>query len=209
MKRITTALFAFIILGFANPAQALFEGRIGLGYHQVDPGELNASVAADVGSGLKVDKLVSLGVDIIIMPPLFPVGLGLRYEGQANKATSSGTTMTTGLGRLAVLVNKRLIDSVVFLGPIATFGLSSSASVEFKDVLSSQKWEADSVSSWSVGVEGGANLAGLVVGGELGYQSAVAKDFKYAGSTLKNVSGQSLKADFSGTYLKAFLGFGF
>ncbi len=209
MKRITAALLTFTIVGFANPAHALFEGRVGFGMHQVDPGELNTSLTSSLGAGFKIEKLVSLGVDVIIMPPLFPVGIGLRYEGQANKETSGLNAVTTGLGRLAVIVNKRLIDTVVFLGPIATFGLSSTAAVEIKSVAGTTKWEADSVSTWSVGVEGGANLVGFVVGGELGYQSAIAKDFKYGGSTFTNAAGQSLTADFSGTYLKAFLGFGF
>lgn len=145
-----------------------------------------------------------LGGDFIFSPPLTSLGFGMRYENLGLKLSGNGLDFDSSLTRTAVIVNYRIINTLLFVGPIFTYGLSHTNSMKIS-VNGNQisNFSSSSPSSWSAGVEAGAKLVGIMVGAEAGYQSLLLKD---ATDSMGAVSG-SKNIDLSGSYLKLIVGF--
>jgi hypothetical protein len=141
---------------------------------------------------------------VIISPPFFPIGFGLRYENMGLDASSSGQQIKANYTRTAFLVNYRLIDTLLFLGPIFSYGLSHSG--EIKIIQSGNEisnFSSDKITSYTLGLEAGAKLIGFHLGAELGYEDFHWKDARDSHGAIANQD-----INLSGTYAKVLLGFG-
>ena len=145
-----------------------------------------------------------IGADAIIKIPLFPLGLGVRYEGMNVSGTSGNYEANIKYTRTAFLVNYRIIDTILHFGPIASYGISHSGSVSIKESGTQRvNFSADGASSYSVGLELGVKpliVIPLAIGAEAGYMG-------YKWNEVSNtVDGTKKSLDLSGTYIKVFIG---
>ncbi len=203
MKRLL--LFVFTIMTgslLSVPAHAVFEARLtyGLLASKPDLGPLfpgQSSLPA-------IAPTYGLGADVIISPPLFPVGFGVRYENMGVNASQSGLEFKANYTRTALLLNYRLIDTLIFLGPIASYGLSHSGEIKaITNSVETANLSSTKISSYSIGLEAGVKLIGFHVGAEAGYE-----DFRWkeAHDKTGNLADQDI--NMSGSYVKVLLGFG-
>jgi hypothetical protein len=196
--------FLFIVFlgiqAWALPSQALIEARGFVGLNTTNPGDLNNLTSPPVA----LAGLLAYGADVIVSPPLLGVGFGLRYEAAGQKVAAGGAEIDLKATRVAAVVNYRLIETGIFLGPIATLGLTHSLSLAATGSGYGSSIDGSNATSYSLGVEGGVNLLGLVLGAEVGYQAWTVKELKSGGSVIADK-----KADLTGIYARAFVGFGF
>jgi hypothetical protein len=171
-----------------------------VGLNTTNPGDLNKLTNPPVS----LAGLLAYGADVIVSPPLIGVGFGLRYEAAGQKVEGGGASIDLKATRVAAVVNYRLIETGIFLGPIATVGLTHSLNLTANGSSNGTTIDGTNATSYSLGAEGGVNLLGLVLGAEVGYQSWIVNDIKSGGSAIANT-----KADLSGIYARALVGFGF
>jgi len=207
MKRIFGWLFAALLtLTFnANSALALdfFEVRFGLGTVSVDPDDTNKALK-QINSGFDIDSITTLNLDLLAKFPLLPLGIGVRLErGQDSEDTvdsnNNGTDYDLKYTRYALLVNWRILNTLVYLGPIGTIGLHSG---ELETLVLSNTSTTDldgDGPSITVGVEAGVILKKFLLGLEGGYQHIKFKSGTSGGA----------KADLSGPYIRALAGIRF
>lgn len=224
------AILSFgILLGALSApltAQALIEIRGGYSSLNAEPTGFTSafkstSAACPSGCDLGFKGTAGLAADVIVSPPLFPIGFGLRIENFQSKPTAtylngSSTEFTFKYNRLALLVNYRLIDTLVYLGPIASFGIGDTATLDYSTktlagtVTSSGTLTPGSKSSYSVGVEAGASLMMLMAGLEVGYSSLSASSLKDSSSNTLTFNGNNLdNVSMSGMYYRINLGVSF
>jgi hypothetical protein len=187
---------------FAIPSYALFEARINYGLLQTKPSlDQLYSGASSIPT---VPVVYGYGADAIVSVPFLGWGLGLRYESLGFKASSSTLEFKNEVTRTSIVANKRFLDTLVYLGPIFTFGIAHDLSMTVTDnSVQQSKFSSNKCFSYSAGIEGGASLIGLMVGAELGYQS-----MKFTDATDANGSLSSRDIDMSGTYAKISIGIG-
>ncbi|MEI7973320.1 MAG: hypothetical protein WCH11_03020 [Bdellovibrio sp.] len=211
MKKFLTLASFFV---FSQSAFALFELRGGYGVHSGTMSTLNTGLNtfSQCGEGCNASGTMGFNFDALVSPWPFGLGLGLRQENFQTKFSFSpiSTDITYKFSRLALLLNYRLIDTLIYFGPIASFGLSGSSSLDTGILGISRNANARSTSSYSLGLEGGVKLLGFSAGLELGYSSLVGSDYVDSNSSVLTVGGTSINnLGLSGTYVKAILGFGF
>ena len=199
MKFLIAALS--ILLFGATSSAALFEVRLAYGLHTSDPslGDL-CDACTDLPS---INPNYGLGYEVIVMPPLFPVGLGMRYENLGLSLDSGTFEYESKITRTALIINSRIIDTLMYIGPIFTYGLSHSGEFEIGDssLPYSAKYTSSKASSYSIGLEAGIRL-GFLLGAEIGYQSMTFQD-------AENSNNESEDIKLAGNYAKVMLGFGF
>lgn len=147
---------------------------------------------------------VGLGADLVFFIPLTGIGLGLRHEDLALDFKKSSTEYESNASRTSVLLGWRWIDTLVYFGPLLTYGISHSggtAIIKEAGVITSNL-TADSQASYSAGFELGAKLLGFRVGLEAGYMNYEWKKLTGTVGTTTN------KLDLSGSYGKVTIGFG-
>lgn len=206
MKTIFASMTFLIALSVPLSSWALFEVRGTLGATQAkpDPQSICGSSCADPNSLGDTTYVPGIGVDAIVKLPLIPFGFGLRYEGIKLKGDTASTTTEIKYSRTAVLVNYRLIDTIVHFGPIASYGISHTGSLSISEGgVTKVDLSPTSVSSYSIGLELEVKpliVIPLIVGAEAGYMG-----HKWNG--VNNAIDNSKKdVDLSGTYIKIFLG---
>lgn len=150
---------------------------------------------------------IGMGADAIVSPPLFPFGFGARYEKLAISANASGVDVSANIERISAILNYRIIDTILKVGPILTFGLSHNAKMKVTENGTVRAdYSSTTAESASLGFEIGIKpliIIPLAVGGEAGYQYLNVKNAKDAQSAnTKNI-------DLSGVYLKAYVGLSF
>jgi hypothetical protein len=147
------------------------------------------------------------GLDVIVTLPLIPFGFGVRTESMKLSASNSAIEADIQYNRTALIVNYRLIDTIVHFGPIATVGMSHSGSMNIKEGGNTVvDVSPGSLSSYSLGLELLVKplvVLPLTIGAEAGYMS-----FKW-GDVTNSVDSTQKSIDLSGTYLKAFIGLDF
>lgn len=196
-----------MIIFLSSAAHALIDIRLHYGLlaskqnlEEICTGCLTPANAPDIAPSY------GLGVDAIVSPPLLNWGFGLRYENLGFSTSSNNIEAKLSNVRTALIVNYRFIDTLMFLGPIATYGLSHSGQLEITDngakILD---YNSGSASSWSIGLEGGLKLIAFLVGAEVGYQDL---RWNNAKSTANNTTIEK-DINLSGSYAKIHLGFGF
>ncbi|MCB0368724.1 MAG: hypothetical protein KDD45_04570 [Bdellovibrionales bacterium] len=198
-------LILFItLLGFQS-ANALVEARLSYGLLSSNP-DL-ATIYNGTTSVPSVVPNMGLGVDAIFVVPIIGIGGGLRYENLGFTASSNGLEYKSQLTRTSLVVNYRIINTLMYLGPIATVGVSHSSNIKWTDsngATSSADLTPDSTSSYSVGLEAGLGLMGFIVGAEVGYQNLKWNTLKDSKGTITTTPD----LDMSGTYAKIMFGFG-
>lgn len=146
----------------------------------------------------------AFGGDAILTLPFLP-GIGVRYEKFNMKTSQNSIDAVADFHRTAVLMNLRFIDTLVFFGPIASYGTSHGGTVTITEGTKSWEWSSDSATSYQIGLEAGIKLLGIVVGVEGGHQGYKWKDAQEK----NNLVTTKKDIDMSGTYVKGLLGFTF
>ena len=148
--------------------------------------------------------LYGLGADVIVSLPLVPVGFGLRTEKLKLEVSKDGIEGEALLNRTAVLANYRLINTIVHLGSIISYGIDHSAGVRVAQGGSNVvDYSGGTLTSYTVGMELEVKpliVLPLIVGAEAGLIQTKWKD------ATDSVSGSKKDIDLSGNYIKFFLG---
>lgn len=193
-------LLALAILSFSvsSTANAFLELKVGYSMLNSDPKSYN-----DFNTLYEPAKdLNGLTADLLLNSAIMPINIGARYEKWAVKKDASVTSSEVTYDRISVILNKRFIDTVAYLGMVATVGVSN----EFKDALNRK---ASSSLSGSIGLEGGMKFGFLMAGVEGGYLIAPLGDLKSSTGAAVFNAGEPVKVDMSGVYARAMVGFNF
>lgn len=209
MKQITTIL-SFLTTCFliSAPAHAVL-GDFRLTYGNIGgkPSQYNDAYFA-FQDGPEISGQNYFGADAILILPMMPLGIGLRYESTKDDKSAFAESVNYSINRLALILNYRIINTGIYLGPIATYGLSNQLNFAIPSDLDTFK--SDKSQSYSIGVEGGAKLGLLRLGLELGQSTLVFDSIKDITGVTPVKNGLTVsKLDFSGTYYKIHFGFGF
>lgn len=196
-----------ILFLFAQHGHALVEVRAHYGLGTTPAEEYNAAYFK-LQDGPELTGAKVLGVDLLVSPPMFNLGIGLRVEAAKEEDSAFATDVKMAYTRTSLLLNYRLIDTLFFAGPIASVGLKHR--FEMAIPTDPEKISSESATSYSLGFEGGAQLGIILIGAEVGYQSLKFKSFKEIdGSPWDNNGITISQLDMSGMYYKVMLGVGF
>lgn len=188
------------------PAEALIELKAGYSQHTTSPGGLNDAFP----SNPKISQMQTLSFDVMGNVPLMPVGLGVRHETFKRSETAGAFGSTIDWSRTSILVNKRLIDTLVYVGPIATVGVASDFKYRSSANGVTTDYKTESQFTATVGVEAGAKLLLVRLGAEVGYLYAPMGELKTsAGVPVTDAGGSKVTFDLSGPYVRVVAGFGF
>lgn len=191
---------------FTAASEALIEVKGGYSMHTASPGGLNDQFA----SNPKIEQLQAISVDVMGNVPLMPVGLGVRYETLKRNETGVGVASEVDWTRTSILVNKRLVDTLFYLGPIATFSVASDFKYRSTTAGVRTDYKTDSQLTVTGGIEAGAKFALLRIGAEAGYLYAPMGELKTsAGVPVTDAGGSKVTFDMSGPYARFVVGFGF
>lgn len=208
MKTSSFILSIFAIVFFlTNPAQALVDVRVTYGGLGAKSFVADTCGSACTGTLPSITPFIGLGGDVIVSPPLFPFGFGLRYEKLGISASASGVEVSAEVERIAAILNYRIIDTILKIGPIMTVGISNQAKMKVTESgVIKADYSSSTSDSASVGLEVGIKpliVIPLAVGAEAGYQYMKIKGAKDTQST------NNKDIDLSGVYLKAYVGLSF
>lgn len=196
-------LLAFCLLLISPLSHALIDFRVGYGtmISKPDLGKIYTGTDSDIPSAA---PSAGLNVDVIATIPIVGLGAGLRYEDFKIDYDSSGFTVENSFKRTSMIVNWRLIDTLLYVGPILTYGMNHTNKIKFTSGAGTlMDISSSSVSSYSVGLEAGAKLIGLRAGAEVGYMNMTYKD------ATDSVTAGKADLNMSGNYVKVMVGFGF
>lgn len=199
MKKIGILLLCLLGVSSAN---ALVEARLTYGALASKP-DL-ATIYNGTTSVPAVAPNVGVGFDAIFIVPIIGIGGGLRYENLGFTASSGSLEYKSQATRTSILLNWRLIDTLMYLGPIASIGMTHTNSMKWSEGANRAEFAPDSSASYTVGLEAGVGLLGFLVGAEAGYQNMKWNRMKDSTGTITNTPD----LDMSGTYFKIILGFG-
>ncbi len=204
-KQILSALFITTVF-LPVSSWALFTARASYGLltSKQDIAEICQGSCLAPSSAPGIVPTYGTGLDAIIKLPLIPIGFGLRYEKHGLSTSSSNIEANINYSRTAILVNYRLLDTIIHFGPIASYGISHAGSFSIKEGgVSKVDVTPGSMTSYSLGLELEVKpliIIPLIVGAEVGYMGFKWNDSKNSiDNTTKNI-------DMSGTYMKVFLG---
>ena len=201
-----TPLLFLIAMSAPLSSWALFEARLTGGVTQAKPDlkDICTGSCSDPSALGETTYVPGGGLDAIVKLPLIPFGFGLRYEGLKMTAAQGSYNTEIKYTRTALIVNYRLIDTIVHFGPIATYGLSHTGSMIVKENGSTvMDLNPSSMASYSIGLELEVKpliVVPIIVGAETGYMS-----HKWNGVT-NSVNNAKKDVDLSGAYIKFFLG---
>jgi hypothetical protein len=201
-NKIVSMLALSIFLLQAPKALAIFEVKVGYGSATAKPDLLGfyaggATIPAAIPTaGITMDAIVTI--------PLVGIGGGIRTEDMKISYDSDVLGISNSFKRTSLILNYRLLNTLVYLGPIFTLGINHSNEMKISSGGSDlSKIKSSKVSSYTAGIEVGASLIGLMAGAEIGYMSMKYKD---ATDSLNPANIHDL--DMSGNYVKLFVGFG-
>ena len=197
----------FALLATSPMAHAILEVRGAYSILNSTPNDINGMTTGMPA----MTQLTGLGGDVIASLPGMPVGLGARYEQfKANGSNSTGSFDSTWT-RVSVIVNKRLFDTFIYLGPILTAGVSNDFQYSTTIANVTTNYKSTGNISASVGLEAGLKLSVFRIGGEAGYMYATLGDLNNSssGALATRTDGTAVKTDLSGPYFRATAGIGF
>ncbi len=199
-----TGLFLGSVL-HSSHANALVELKAGYSQFTSAPTGLNDQFPLSP----KIEQMQGLSVDIMGKVPLMPVGLGVRYEMfKRNESNGTGTSQLDWK-RTSILVNKRFIDTLVYLGPIATISFASDFKYQTTIAGVQSNYKTESALNVTAGVEAGFKLMLIRLGAEVGYFYAPMGELKTStGTPVTNAAGGKVTFDMSGPYARVTAGFG-
>lgn len=196
-------LIAFCLLLISPISHALIDFRVGYGtmISKPDLGKIYTGTDSDIPSAA---PSAGLNMDVIATLPIIGLGAGLRYEDFKINYDSGGFTVENSFKRTSMILNWRLIDTLLYVGPILTYGMNHTNKIKFTSGAGTlMDINSSSVSSYSVGLEAGAKLIGLRAGAEMGYMNMTYKD------ATDSVTAGKADLNMSGNYVKVMVGFGF
>ena len=209
MKNSLSKILFVLLLSAPLSSWALFEARLSYG-SLASKQSLETICQGSCSTPSNAPAIVptfGLGVDLIAKLPVIPFGFGIRTEDMKLSASASGVDADLKYNRTALLINYRLIDTIVHFGPIASIGLSHSGSMNIKEGGTTKvSLTPGNLSSYSLGLELTVKpliVIPISVGAEAGYMS-----FKW-GDVTNSVDNSVKNIDLSGSYLKVFLGLDF
>lgn len=186
---------------------ALFEARVTFGPAMTsgDPvSDICNGNAACTGALPGKLALPFTGADVLIKLPLIPFGFGLRYEKLSATGSSANMSATADFNRTAILLNYRLIDTILHVGPIFSYGISHSGSLSMsQNGTKVLDYSSAKGSSYSLGIEAGIKPL-IVIPISIGVEAGLTQ-FKYTNAT-DSLGSTPKDIDLSGNYLKVFLG---
>lgn len=207
-KSIFQLVFVTVLL-VPFTSHALLEGRLSYGSLVSSESfkDICQGSCASPDNAPAVVPTFGVGLDVILTLPMIPFGFGIRNESMKLSASENNFDAEIKYSRTAAIINYRWIDTIVHFGPIATFGMSHSGSVNIKEGGNTiVDLSPGSLSSYSLGLELEVKplvVLPLIVGAEAGYMS-----FKW-GEVTNSVDSSKKDIDLSGTYIKAFIGLDF
>lgn len=198
------AILGLGLIFATQPASALFEARMTYSLLASKP-DLAPLYVGGTSSIPSVSANAGMGGDILFFPPLLDWGFGARVENLGFKVNSGNLEYKSTANRTALLVSYSFIDTLLHVRTLFSYGLSHSGGMKVTESgVADLNWEPGSVSSYQVGLDVGVGLAGMVIGGEAGYQS-----MKWTEMADKNNStANKVNTDMSGTYMKVYVGIG-
>lgn len=213
--KIPAFLLVMSFYGTGFRAQAAFqnflEAKVHYSYIQSRP-DLRPVVLTGTSPVPNSANLNGVGADVVYYRPLLGVGIGLRYENLGYIMVQGTEEYKASTSRVAVLGSYRFLNDSNFIGFVGTYGFSHSGDFSVcqdstvcrgqgfyeRELTSSQ------ISSYTLGLEAGFRIGGFLFGTEVGY-------INYLWKAMRDRQGADLgapKLDFSGNYIKFFLGFG-
>ncbi len=195
-------ILVFVLMGTVQAAQAgILEVRGGYGINSANPNKFEDRVNEISAANLDADNFDNYNLDIFFDLPVIPFGVGLRHEWIKQDQSSGGSEWDIDAKNISVLVDWRLLDTLVYVGPIVGIGYPT-AEVDFKTagVESSDKIKSGQP-SYSIGLEAGVKLSKFIVGAEAGYSSV-----KFDQTSTQNVK---TRVDLTGFYGKIMAGLTF
>ncbi len=152
------------------------------------------------------------GLSADVLTSVLGIVAGVRYQNLTeNKSTGAGSAYEAKYNRTSLVGSYRFLDSEFYLGPIVTLGLNSNIDYTYTPTSgATSKLESGTTSSYSIGVDGGFQAFGFLVGAEVGYLSAKIGNLKNkngGGEVL--VGGTPISADMSGVYTRIMAGYSF
>ncbi len=201
-------LFASLLTTFLIPSSswALFEARAtyGLLTSSQSISDVCQGSCTVPSNAPSIVPTYGLGLDALVKLPLIPIGFGIRYENMGLTADSSTIAAKINYTRTAILVNYRLIDTIVHFGPIASYGISHTGSMTLKENgVTKVDLAPTTMTSYSVGLELEVKpliVIPLIIGAEAGYMNMKWND------VTNSIDSSKKNVDLSGTYMKVFLG---
>jgi hypothetical protein len=200
MRKSTKLMMMLTAFGLtAAAAQAgMLELRAGAGLTAADPDAFENKVNTVSNGGLNSDEIEFFNGDVFFDLPAVPIGVGARYEWANQKQSANNTEWDLDVNNLSLLVDWRIIDTLVYVGPIVTIGYPW-ADLKFTGggSSSSNNIKGDQL-SYGAGLEAGVKFSRFMVGAEAGYQSLELE--------ASNNSNTNAKIDLSGFYGKVLVG---
>lgn len=208
MKNIFQAkLLGFLFLLLSGTAHSIVELRGHFGAVNGSPDDFNKAYHS-FQDGPELTKQKTLGFDAIVKAPLFPLGVGLRYETLEEEKSEFNEKAELEASRFSLLLNYRFIDTLLYAGVLGTFGISHDMTLNIP--TDPEKITSDSATSYSLGVEGGVKLGLFRVGAEVGQMFMTFDDLKNNAGVTPVKNGRSIsEIDLSGLYYKIVVGVGF
>lgn len=203
-KRIMgAAAAAMLCVGFSPLRAGMLDLRVGAGLSAANPDAFEQRVKDVSGSTLRAKTFDTYNADVVFRFPGVPVTLGVRFEQANQKRNDAASEWKLNVNNLALLVDWRLINSAVYVGPIVSVGYPW-ANLKFHDGANrvDRRIHSNQI-SYSGGLEAGVYLGPLLIGAEAGYKSIRFKGDASAGSSL------NAHVDLDGVYGKALVGLTF
>lgn len=195
-------VFLFCLSFTSQRALAIFDLKVGYGTLASKPDLLGFYTGtATMPAALPT---VGLTLDAIVTIPVVGIGGGIRSEDMKISYDSDVLGISNAFKRTALIVNYRFLNTLVYLGPIFTYGLSHTNEAKISSGGTDlSKIKSTKVTSYSAGLEVGASLIGLMAGAEVGYM-----DMRYKDATDELNTATVKDLNMSGNYVKLFVGFG-
>lgn len=202
-----TALISLSSVLLPTRASALIELKGAYSLFNTNPSDLNDSFAGQP----KIDQMQAISFDVMGRVPTMPVGLGVRHEMFSRDETGPSVKSKIDWKRTSILVNKRLIDTGIYLGPVATVSFASDFKYRSENGLVKNNYKTEATMTATAGVEAGFKTMLLSAGVEAGYLYAPMGHLRDSttGADFLNGNGQKVDVNLSGPYLRATVGFGF
>ena len=169
-------------------SQALLELRLNYGANLAEVKEFKTQLSA---AGIPaVSGSYGIGADVVVSLPMVPFGFGIRYEDLSASVGDAANGLSTKFNRTALLLNYRFWDTGIYIGAIGTYGLSHSIGETL--TIGSTVVDASSgitgAQSYSIGIEAGTHLFGMLLGADAGYLSS-----SYTKGTKRTMDGAYFK----------------
>ncbi|MFP5386587.1 MAG: hypothetical protein ACLGHN_10940 [Bacteriovoracia bacterium] len=207
MKNCKLPFLVLSLLLTSFSAFALVEVRGHFGAGNGSPDDYNKAYHS-FQDGPKLDQQKYLGWDAIVKAPLFPIGVGLRYETLGEERSEFAEKAELDASRFSLVLNYRFIDTLIYAGVLGTYGLSHDLTLNIP--TDPNKITSESAKSYSLGIEGGVKLGFFRLGAEVGQMFMTFDDLEDSTGVRPSNNSVSIKEiDLSGTYYKIMVGVGF